>query len=612
MAASCDEGSGLAILPKMAPLWWHSWMVAGVLAGAVALMIRGRAPDMVLIAGVVALVVAGVIDARDAALGFGNEGLVSVAALFIVAGGMQNTGMIRWVAAVVLRGGGSLRSVLANLCATSALVSSVINNTPLVAVLTPAALDFARRERISPSKLLMPMCFAVTLGGTLTLIGTSSNLVVAGLVEADAKVAGSGIVPIGFFDFTVIGIIVAAVGLAFLILAAPTLLPDRVPVLQPTSDARQYTARLAVVAGGSIDGKSIAEAGLRRLQGLFLVEIERGDDSISAPAPSQRLRGGDHLVFAGAVDEIVALRRVAGLSAVDEAGSASVHRGRSLVEAVVSNSFPGVNQSIREFGFRARYDAAVIAVARNGERLAGRIGDIVLRAGDTLLIETDAGFLERNRRSQDFYLVSGVQGGEVRPERAGIALVIVVAMIAAATATGNMLGPALAAAIAMVATGCLRASDARSSIDLSILLVIGAGLGLSEAVERSGLGMSVGQFVVGLGSGSVIASLAAVYLATALITNFISNAATAAIVYPLAVGTAVQAHADPMPFVFAVLFASSAAFSTPIGYQTNLMVYGPGGYRFSDFVRFGLPLNALLFVVTVAALAWRHGLVAAP
>ena len=197
---------------------------------------------------------------------------------------------------------------------------------------------------------------------------------------------------------------------------------------------------------------------------------------------------------------------------------------------------------------------------------------------------------------------------DLRPQRAAIALAILVAMIGAATYSGNMLAPALAAAVAMVALGCLRAADARASIDLSILLVIGAGLGLSKAVDSSGLGASIGHFIVGLGAGSVLASLAAVYLVTALLKQFIPNAAAAAIAFPLALATAMQAHANPMPFVFAVLFASSAAFTTPIGYQTNLMIYGPGGYRFSDFVRFGLPLNIIAFVTTITLLAWQYGL----
>lgn len=587
-------------------------MVGGALVCAIVLLVRGRAPDMVLMAAVVGLVLFGVLDPGVAVAGFGNVGLLTVAALFIVAAGMQTTGTIRWVAAIILRPGASLRAALTNMCVTTAGASAFVNNTPLVAVLTPASIEYARRERFSPSKLLIPMCFATTLGGTITLIGTSTNLVVAGLVESDAKSAAAGLKPIGFFDFSIIGLVVAAVGVAYIVLAAPKLLPDRVPVLEPGADSRQYTARLAVVPGGAIDGRSIVDAGLRRLSGLFLVEIEREGESIAAPAPEQRLRGNDHLVFAGAVVEIASLRAIPGLRAVDDGSAPAAKRGTRLVEAVVSNSFPGLNQSIREFGFRARYDAAVIAVARNGERVLGRIGDITLQTGDTLLVETSDAFLERNRTSRDFYLVSQLAGGEIRPERAGIALTIVVLMIAAATYTGDMLGPALVAAIAMVVTGCLRASEARASIDLSILLVIGAGLGLSRAVESSGLGSTLGQLIVDLGSGSVIASLVCVYLATTVLTNFISNAAAAAIIYPLALGTAIQAHTDPMPFVFAVLFAASAAFSTPIGYQTNLMVYGPGGYRFSDFVRFGLPLNLIALVVTIAMLVWKYPLTVAP
>ncbi|MEI6879118.1 MAG: SLC13 family permease, partial [Planctomycetota bacterium] len=597
---------------EMDPVLWQPWLVGAVLVTAVILMVRGRAPDIALLCGLVVVMLAGVIDAGTAIRGFGNEGLLTVAALFVVAAGMQNTGTIRWLASLLLRSGSGIRSTLANLCIPTAFVSAFLNNTPIVAVLTPATIDFAKRQRYSPSKLLMPLCFATTLGGTLTLIGTSTNLVVAGLVESAIKSAApnklNGLHPIGFFEITRIGLPLAIIGVAYLIFAAPKILPQRIPVIEPLSDPRQYTARLEVAAGGPLDGRTIAEAKLRRLDGLFLVEIQRTGDSISAPGPDQRLRGNDTLVFAGAVEQIVALRSTPGLNPDGEKKTSTNSRGRLMIEAVISNSFPGLKSSIREFGFRARYDAAVIAVARNGERVNGRIGDIILQVGDTLLLEANESFLARNRSSRDFFLVSGLPSSDLRPQRAILALSILVAMIGAATYSGNMLAPSLAAAVAMVVCGCLRAADARASIDISILLVIGAGLGLSNAVEASGLGASLGQFILGLGAGSVLASLAAVYLVTAILTNLISNAAAAAIVFPLALATATQAHTDPMPFVLAVLFAASAAFATPIGYQTNLMIYGPGGYRFSDFVRFGLPLNIIAFIITISLLAWQYGL----
>ena len=596
----------------MDPVLWQPWLVGAVLVTAVILMVRGRAPDIALLCGLVVVMLAGVIDAGTAIRGFGNEGLLTVAALFVVAAGMQNTGTIRWLASLLLRSGSGIRSTLANLCIPTAFVSAFLNNTPIVAVLTPATIDFAKRQRYSPSKLLMPLCFATTLGGTLTLIGTSTNLVVAGLVESAIKTAApnklNGLHAIGFFEITRIGLPLAIIGVAYLIFAAPKILPQRIPVIEPLSDPRQYTARLEVAAGGPLDGRTIAEAKLRRLDGLFLVEIQRTGDSISAPGPDQRLRGNDTLVFAGAVEQIVALRSTPGLNPDGEKKTSTNSRGRLMIEAVISNSFPGLKSSIREFGFRARYDAAVIAVARNGERVTGRIGDIVLQVGDTLLLEANESFLARNRSSRDFFLVSGLPSSDLRPQRAVLALSILIAMIGAATYSGNMLAPSLAAAVAMVVCGCLRAADARASIDVSILLVIGAGLGLSNAVEASGLGASLGQFILGLGAGSILASLAAVYLVTAILTNLISNAAAAAIVFPLALATATQAHTDPMPFVLAVLFAASAAFATPIGYQTNLMIYGPGGYRFSDFVRFGLPLNIIAFIITISLLAWQYGL----
>ena len=596
----------------MDPVLWQPWLVGAVLVTAVILMVRGRAPDIALLCGLVVVMLAGVIDAGTAIRGFGNEGLLTVAALFVVAAGMQNTGTIRWLASLLLRSGSGIRSTLANLCIPTAFVSAFLNNTPIVAVLTPATIDFAKRQRYSPSKLLMPLCFATTLGGTLTLIGTSTNLVVAGLVESAINTAApnklNGLHAIGFFEITRIGLPLAIIGVAYLIFAAPKILPQRIPVIEPLSDPRQYTARLEVAAGGPLDGRTIAEAKLRRLDGLFLVEIQRTGDSISAPGPDQRLRGNDTLVFAGAVEQIVALRSTPGLNPDGEKKTSTNSRGRLMIEAVISNSFPGLKSSIREFGFRARYDAAVIAVARNGERVTGRIGDIVLQVGDTLLLEANESFLARNRSSRDFFLVSGLPSSDLRPQRAILALSILIAMIGAATYSGNMLAPSLAAAVAMVVCGCLRAADARASIDISILLVIGAGLGLSNAVEASGLGASLGQFILGLGAGSVLASLAAVYLVTVILTNLISNAAAAAIVFPLALATATQAHTDPMPFVLAVLFAASAAFATPIGYQTNLMIYGPGGYRFSDFVRFGLPLNIIAFIITISLLAWQYGL----
>ena len=596
----------------MDPVLWQPWLVGAVLVTAVILMVRGRAPDIALLCGLVVVMLAGVIDAGTAIRGFGNEGLLTVAALFVVAAGMQNTGTIRWLASLLLRSGSGIRSTLANLCIPTAFVSAFLNNTPIVAVLTPATIDFAKRQRYSPSKLLMPLCFATTLGGTLTLIGTSTNLVVAGLVESAINTAAPdkliGLHAIGFFEITRIGLPLAIIGVAYLIFAAPKILPQRIPVIEPLSDPRQYTARLEVAAGGPLDGRTIAEAKLRRLDGLFLVEIQRTGDSISAPGPDQRLRGNDTLVFAGAVEQIVTLRSTPGLNPDGEKKTSTNSRGRLMIEAVISNSFPGLKSSIREFGFRARYDAAVIAVARNGERVTGRIGDIILQVGDTLLLEANESFLARNRSSRDFFLVSGLPSSDLRPQRAILALSILIAMIGAATYSGNMLAPALAAAVAMVVCGCLRAADARASIDISILLVIGAGLGLSNAVEASGLGASLGQFILGLGAGSVLASLAAVYLVTVILTSLISNAAAAAIVFPLALATATQAHTDPMPFVLAVLFAASAAFATPIGYQTNLMIYGPGGYRFSDFVRFGFTLNIIAFIITISLLAWQYGL----
>ena len=360
---------------------------------------------------------------------------------------------------------------------------------------------------------------------------------------------------------------------------------------------------MMVVSDGPLVGKSIEEAGLRHLPGLFLARIERAGEEIAPVSPRERLRGNDHLVFAGVLNSVVDLTKMRGLAHAPETSQEldTPVAKRQLIEAVVSSRCPLVGTSIREGEFRSYYNAAVIAVARGGERVQGKIGDIVLEPGDTLLLETDEDFLLRQRNSSHFFLVSGVDNSQpIRRDRAWVALGLLVAMVSV-SALGwlNLLTAAFIAAGGMLAFGCCTLNQARQSIDWSLLVVIAAALGIGKAIESSGLADIVSEEIIGLAGNNPRLVLVAVYFVTMVFTELVTNNAAAVLVYPIAMAAARSLHADEMPFVIAICIGASAGFATPFGYQTNLMVYGPGGYRFTDYLRVGIPLDLIFMAVTV-------------
>jgi di/tricarboxylate transporter len=428
-------------------------------------------------------------------------------------------------------------------------------------------------------------------------VGTSTNLIVQGLLVEDGQPG------MKMFDLAWVGIPCAVAGVAYFVIFGQWLLPDRRPVLATTDDPREYSVELMVLADGPLVGKSIEEAGLRHLPGLFLARIDRAGEEITPVAPRERLRGNDRLVFAGVLDSVVDLTKTRGLARVPEPAQQldTPVTKRQLIEAVVSSRCPLVGTSIREGEFRSYYNAAVVAVARGGERVQGKIGDIVLEPGDTLLLETDEDFLIRQRNSSHFFLVSGVENSQpVRRDRAWVALGLLVAMIFVSTMGWlDLLTAAFIAAGWMIAFGCCSVSQARQSIDWSLLVVIAAALGVGKAIDMSGLADVVASNIIGYAGGDPWWVLVAVYFVTMVFTELITNNAAAVLVYPIALSAARSLNADQMPFVIAIAIGASAGFATPFGYQTNLMVYGPGGYRFTDYLRVGIPLDLVFMAVTV-------------
>ncbi len=616
---------------------WEAWATLSVVAVmAVGLMANLAGPDLILLAAVAALVALGIIDAGSAVAGFGNEGLITVGVLFVLVAGLTQTGAMELITSRLLGRPRSLLGAQARLMIPIAGMSAFLNNTPLVAMFMPVVDDWCKKFSLSPSKLYIPLSYAAILGGTCTLIGTSTNLVVYGLLKADLASTDPaqpiGLRDIGFFELAWVGVPCALVGIGYCLLLSRWLLPDRKPALHGLDDPRQYTVEMLVEPTSPLVGKTIEQAGLRQLPGLYLVEVTRapdrrdtesppGDDptdghenqegeTIVAVGPEVRLHAGDRLVFVGVVESVVDLRKMRGLvPATDQVFKLDGNKThRTLVEAVVGSSNQLNGRTIREGRFRSIYGAAVIAVGRGGERIRKKIGDIVLQPGDTLLLEATPAFVERQRNRRDFFLVSQVQNSAPpRHERAWLALAILIALVLSVTAgLASMLAAALVAAAIMIATRCCTGAEARQSVDWSILVVIGAALGVAHALDTSGAAGHVADAIVSAGqslarayfpAGSALIVLAAVYLATMLFTAFVTNAAAVALIYPIAKAASLGVDANFLPFLFAIMFAASNDFATPIGYQTNLMVYGPGGYRFSDYVRFGGPLNLLMFTL---------------
>jgi len=546
-------------------------------------------------------------DPATAVAGFGNKGLITVALLFAVVAGLEFTGGTQLATGWFLGKAKTLKDAQLRLLVPVATVSGFLNNTPVVAALLPVVDDLCKRISTSPSRLLLPMSYAAILGGMCTVMGTSTNLIVRDLYEVEFGER------LSFFAPAAVGIPATLIGLTYIIAASRRLLPERKPAVSVADDPKKYTVEMQVDPHGPLVGRTIEEAGLRSLPGLYLAEIQRDDGVITAAKPNERLRGDDALILVGALDTVVDLRKIRGLTSPDDqARKLQVPAWRrTLVEAVVSSRCALLGKTIREGRFRSHYNAAVVAVARGERKLAGKIGDVRLELGDVLMLEASPSFLHRQRDARDFYLVSTVEDGIVRRhERAWVSVAIMIAMvIAAATTLLAILTASLVAAMAMVMLRCCTPTEARRSVDWSVLIVIGAAIGIGTALDQSGAAGGLARGLLSIAGNDPLMTLAAIYLATMMCTELITNNAAAVLMFSIGVNAAAGLGMNETPFVITVMIAASASFLTPFGYQTNLMVYGVGGYRVSDYLRFGIPLSLLVFAVTmiVIPMVWKLG-----
>ncbi len=583
---------------------FDGWLTLAVLVLMVIAMAREIAgPDLIVMAGLFALALTGVLTPSETFSGFANPAMATVGALFIVSAGLRETGLLEDRVARLFGSAKTELLALARMCPPLAAFSAFLNNAPIVAMMTPVVIDWSRRVGLSPSRFLIPLSYATMLGSLLTVIGTSVNLTVAGLIH------DSGMPEMGFFELLPVGLPVCLVGLVYIIFVAPRFIPQRQELGELLGEQRrEYTAIMRVAEGSQLAGQTVEQAGLRQLPGLFLVEINRGGQRITPVGPDARLYESDALVFAGVVSTIVDLQRFPGLvlDTEDHADTEPAEE-RRLIEAVVSNSSPLRGQSIRDANFRTTFDAAVVAVHRNGERMAGKIGEIVVRPGDTLLLQAGPGFLRVHRNSPDFYLVSEIGAHQApRRDKAPLALAVLVSMVTAAAL--GLIQISIAAFVAagiLIATRCIDARAARQSVEWNVLIVIGAGLGIALAMQKSGAASEIANVLVtSTGGMGPWATLAVVYVATVLLSEFLHHNASVAIMFPVAIQAATQVDSDPRAFGLAIAIAAQCAFANPVTYQTHLIVYGPGGYRFNDFVRVGLPLDFICAAVSLSVIPW--------
>ncbi|MEP3590464.1 MAG: SLC13 family permease [Marinobacter sp.] len=577
---------------------WQAVLTLMTLAGVLGTLAVTRiAADLVLMSALALLLFTGVLGPVQALAGFANPGVITIATLYVVAAGLKETGAVQWIARMLLGHPKSQRGAQVRMIAPTGILSAFMNNTAVVAMFIPAIQDWAQRLGIPASKLLLPLSYAAILGGTCTLIGTSTNLVVDGMLQSTLGIN------LGLFELAWVGIPLLVIGGAFLVLFGYRLLPDRGGISEELDLVREYGVEMEVASPGPLAGKTVAEAGLRALSYGYLTEIDRNGRLITAVEPDRTLQAGDKLYFVGAPECASELRRIQGL----KPANGSVHKlevenhQRCLVEVVLGPEFSALGQTIRDSRFRTRFNAVILSVSREGRRVPGKLGDITFRMGDTLLLEASEQFVAQYRFRRDFLLVSALNDStppdfHKAPRALGILGVMV---LLSASGLLSILEAAFLAAGGMILAGCLTASRARRSVDLPVLVVIAASFALGNAMTVTGAAEWVASSLLSFGPLTPWVALALVYILTAAFTEMITNNAAAVLMFPIALAISEQLGVSVLPFAIAVMFAASASFITPLGYQTNLMVYGPGRYRFTDYVRIGTPLSLLVGVVAV-------------
>jgi di/tricarboxylate transporter len=571
-----------------------------ILALLVALVKEITRPDFLFIGALTFLLVTGVLNPAQAFSGFSNQAVFTVGALFVIASGIQKTRALGFLDSMVFLDNRSIREVLIRMMASASFMSSFLNNTPIVAMLIPQVQQWAERTGHSPSRLLIPLSYASIVGGVVTLIGTSTNLIVSGML------ADKGYEPLGLFELTWIGLPAAILVLLYFAFIGYKTLPDHKEINRSAqtseTDIHGFQFDLLLPSGSPLNGKTVNEAGLRALEKVFLIHVVRQGHALGPIGPQFLVQEGDILTFIGSIQDIDALATRKGLQRsvpVLDPGQKNL----PLFEAVVAPTSYIVGKTLKVSEFRERFHGVVVGIQRKSETIRGALGHVAIKPGDVLLIESKSGFDEIwNADKDNFYLVTQ-KGRRDLPisEKAPIALAIMLGMVTLATFNlMPVVTAAMLAAILMVLTGCVNRGQIMGSLNIPILLVIASAIGIGQAIEVTGIAEFAGDWVVERTSFlGRLAVIIGIYIITNILTEIVTNNAAAVLMFPIGLTAGLEMGISPHAIAVTVAVAASASFLTPIGYQTNLMVMSAGRYSFTDYLKAGFPVTIILLAITV-------------
>jgi len=578
---------------------WDIVLVLVILAGAVALFISEKFPiDFVAMLVLGSLLVLGLVTPEQGISGFSNPATVTVAAMFVLSAGLQKTGATGALGRLLVRYGRNHFWALVILMGTVGVMSAFINNTAAVAVFIPLVMVVANRRKISASKLLIPLSYASQFGGVCTLIGTSTNL----LVSAISAEAGFG--AFSMFEFSRLGIILFVAGFLYFLVFGRWLLPEReAQELSTTFELGEYITELRVGEDSSLIGKTVQDSRLAEDHDVTVLRLLHGEEKIWAPL-RQPLSEGDVLLVRGSIKELMNLRGSANLelNVSFKLQDATLEAGDlRLVQALVAPGSKLVGHTLKDLDFRNRYKALVLALQRRGEAVRDKLNTIPLGLGDALLIQAPSSQIERLRSNESFIVLDQVDEPGMRRRKVPVVLTVITAVVAlAALDIMPIIVTALIGCLALVLTRCIDLEEAYEAVDWKVIFLLAGILPLGIAMQNSGAAALIAQNTVGLVGGlGPIAVLAVFYLLTSILTEAMSNNAAAVLLAPIAISMAQQLGIDPRPLLMAITFAASTGFSTPVGYQTNTMIFNPGGYKYTDFLRTGVPLSIIFWILSV-------------
>ncbi|MFC2033447.1 SLC13 family permease [Chloroflexota bacterium] len=573
-------------------------LTIAVLVAAISLFISGKLRvDLIAICTLITLVVLGLITPEQSLIGFANQATITIGAMFVVSMGLVRTGMVQWVAYHIdrLAGKGELRLLIV-LCVTTAILSAFLVNTATVAIFIPVVIALSRNRKISASRMLIPLSFASQFGGVCTIIGSSTNLLVNGVGIS------RGLRPFGFFEFAALGLVMVVVGIIYLLVTSRWLLPKRQGEDAQVDKYRlaDYAAELQVLGNSSLIGKAWKESRIGPETKVNLSNLMREGKAVTRPKTT-KIRPGDLLILNGHIEQIIELENNYNLEMLKNARSIDEKRPHEiqLVEVLIPPNSNVIGKTLHDSNFFRRYKHPILAIQRRGKTLKDRLADIKLEGGDTLLLQGHKEDVLALMDSANVIVTNDLSGFQFRKDKAitAVLVMLTIVMLSVFNIIPIMIA-AIIGAVGMVLTRCINIEETYNAIDWKIIFLLGGIIPLGIAIEQNGVLRFLSDNVLQtlLGYGPVVL-LTATYVVVALLTEGISNNAAAAIMAPIVIGLASSMNVDPRPFLVAVTFAASTSFATPIGYQTNTMVYSPGGYRFTDFSRIGIPLIVIFWIL---------------